>query len=122
MLDVPPHCAQWSIKCVTETFDISRNRTALAWFREKTMNLSGECHVIFGAGPVGMSIMEELLAKGHRIRMINHRGQADMPEDVELLRGDALPIRGTIRAGSYQVCEHIWIPGHTTPRCDATDN
>ncbi|GCE25072.1 membrane protein [Dictyobacter alpinus] len=46
-------------------------------------------HVIFGTGPVGRAVMQELLVKGKRIRMVNHSGKADIPVGVEILGGDA---------------------------------
>lgn len=48
-----------------------------------------ELHVIFGTGPVGMSVMEELVSKGKRVRMVNRSGRADLPQGVELVGGDA---------------------------------
>jgi nucleoside-diphosphate-sugar epimerase len=48
-----------------------------------------ELHVIFGTGPVGLAVMEELLSRGKKIRMINHSGKGIMPPGVELLKGEA---------------------------------
>jgi nucleoside-diphosphate-sugar epimerase len=48
-----------------------------------------EIHVIFGTGPVGLAAMEELLQKGKKIRMINHRGKGVLPPGVELRKGEA---------------------------------
>jgi nucleoside-diphosphate-sugar epimerase len=49
-----------------------------------------ELHVIFGTGPVGMAIMEELVASGTPVRMINRSGKADLPDGVDLKSGDAI--------------------------------
>lgn len=46
-------------------------------------------HVIFGTGPVGLAVMDELLAKGTRVRMVNLRGQTPLPDDVERMNGNA---------------------------------
>jgi nucleoside-diphosphate-sugar epimerase len=48
-------------------------------------------HVILGTGPVGMAIMDELHARGLRIRMVNRSGKTyeALPDGVELLSGDA---------------------------------
>jgi nucleoside-diphosphate-sugar epimerase len=51
---------------------------------------NGELHVIFGAGPVGMSVMEALMQRsGRRVRMVNRTGEASVPEGIEVLGGDA---------------------------------
>lgn len=57
-----------------------------------------ELHVIFGTGPVGLAIMDELLAKGKRVRMVNLRGQTSLPEDVELMSGNAIEADFSTRA------------------------
>ncbi len=49
-------------------------------------------HVIFGTGPVGMSIMEGLVAHGEEVRMVNRSGKADVPAGVELYPGDAMDV------------------------------
>lgn len=46
-------------------------------------------HVIFGTGPVGLAIMDELIAQNKQVRMINRSGQANIPDGVELVKGDA---------------------------------
>lgn len=48
-----------------------------------------ELHVIFGAGPVGCAIMDELRRHEKRVRIINRSG-GDFPPDVENVRGDVL--------------------------------
>ena len=49
-----------------------------------------ELHVIFGTGPLGKSTARELMALGHRVRMINRSGQAsDLPSSVQIIKGDA---------------------------------
>ncbi len=50
---------------------------------------NNELYVIFGTGPVGLAVMEELRQKGKKIRMVNHRGKGIMPPGVELLKGEA---------------------------------
>jgi nucleoside-diphosphate-sugar epimerase len=46
-------------------------------------------HVVFGTGPVGLAIMDELVSKGKRVRMVNRSGRASVPEGVEVVGGDA---------------------------------
>ena len=50
-----------------------------------------ELHVIFGTGPVGMAVMDELIARGRTVRLVNRRGRAN----VHRLRRD----RGNCRCG-----------------------
>ena len=53
------------------------------------MSDNGELHVVFGTGPVGLAVMDELVSKGKRVRMVNRSGRASMPEGVEVVGGDA---------------------------------
>lgn len=53
------------------------------------MNQSHELHVIFGTGPVGISLAEELLARGKRVRLVNRSGKGEIPPGAELVAGDA---------------------------------
>src|SRR5215210_7359928 len=53
------------------------------------MTDNGELHVVFGTGAVGMSVMDELVSKGKRVRMVNRSGGASVPHGVEVVGGDA---------------------------------
>ena len=53
------------------------------------MSDNGELHVVFGIGPVGLAVMDELVRKGKRVRMVNRSGRASVPEGVQVVRGDA---------------------------------
>jgi len=46
-------------------------------------------HVIFGAGPVGQATARELVKAGASVRVVNRRGQANVPVGVEVRAGDA---------------------------------
>src|SRR5215207_6486758 len=46
-------------------------------------------HVVYGTGPVGLAVMDELVSKGKRVRMVNRSGRASVPEGVEVVGGDA---------------------------------
>jgi len=48
-----------------------------------------ELHVVFGTGPIGMAVMDELVASGKTIRMVNRSGKAVVPSGVEVVAGDA---------------------------------
>ena len=50
--------------------------------------MSGELHVVFGAGQVGPRLAARLLADGHRVRVVK-RSPAGAPPGAELLTGDA---------------------------------
>lgn len=53
------------------------------------MNATNDLHVIFGTGPAGLTLAEELLSRGKRVRLINRRGVAPAPDGAELRAGDA---------------------------------
>jgi uncharacterized protein YbjT (DUF2867 family) len=46
-------------------------------------------HVVFGTGPVGMAVMDQLVSKGTRVRMVNRSGRVRVPHGVEVAGGDA---------------------------------
>lgn len=46
-------------------------------------------HVLYGSGAIGMAVMETLVARGERVRMVNRSGRADVPDGVEVVAGDA---------------------------------
>jgi nucleoside-diphosphate-sugar epimerase len=48
-----------------------------------------ELHVVFGTGPVGLAVMDDLVRKGRRVRVVNRSGRADVAEGVEVVGGDA---------------------------------
>jgi NAD(P)-dependent dehydrogenase (short-subunit alcohol dehydrogenase family) len=56
---------------------------------EPLLTNNGELHIVFGTGPVRMSVMEELVKRGRQIRMVNRSGRASVPEGVEVVGGDA---------------------------------
>jgi nucleoside-diphosphate-sugar epimerase len=46
-------------------------------------------HVVFGTGPVGLAVMDELVRKGERVWVVNRSGRASVPHGVEVVGGDA---------------------------------
>lgn len=48
-----------------------------------------EVHVIFGTGPVGLAVMDELLKRGKQVRLVNRSGRAAAPAGVQIVAGDA---------------------------------
>jgi nucleoside-diphosphate-sugar epimerase len=54
------------------------------------MTDNSEMHVVFGTGAVGVAVMDELVGKGKRVRMVNRSGRASVPHGVEVVGGDAM--------------------------------
>ncbi|MBA4179776.1 MAG: hypothetical protein C0506_04235 [Anaerolinea sp.] len=46
-------------------------------------------NVVFGTGPVGLAVIDELAGQGERVRAVNRSGRAALPDGVELAPGDA---------------------------------
>ncbi|SHN88412.1 Nucleoside-diphosphate-sugar epimerase [Geodermatophilus obscurus] len=46
-------------------------------------------HVIFGTGAIGLATLDALRRRGEAARLINRSGQARVPDDVEVVAGDA---------------------------------
>ena len=53
------------------------------------MSNTQELHVIFGAGPVGLAVMNELVKAGKKVRIVNRSGNIAAPDGVEVVKGDA---------------------------------
>lgn len=53
-------------------------------------NIHQELHVIFGTGPVGLTLASQLEAAGKQVRLVNRSGKGQVPGGVELVAGDAL--------------------------------
>jgi len=56
---------------------------------------NNELHLIFGSGPVGLAVLDELVARGKRVRVVTRSGQANVPVGVEAIKGDATDPRST---------------------------
>jgi uncharacterized protein YbjT (DUF2867 family) len=46
-------------------------------------------HVVFGTGAIGLATMDALRRRGETVRLVNRSGTAPVPDDVEVLGGDA---------------------------------
>lgn len=46
-------------------------------------------HVIFGTGPIGLATLDALRRRGETVRLVNRSGHARVPDDVEVVGGDA---------------------------------
>lgn len=51
--------------------------------------MSTGLHVIFGAGAIGLATFDALHRRGRTVRLVNRSGQARVPDDVEVVGGDA---------------------------------
>jgi nucleoside-diphosphate-sugar epimerase len=53
-------------------------------------NPQAETHIIFGTGPLGQSVMRELVARNQPLKMVNHSGRhpADIPANIEIIAAD----------------------------------
>ena len=51
--------------------------------------MSAPQHVIFGSGAIGMATYEALRRRGESVRIVNRSGHARVPDDVEVVGGDA---------------------------------
>lgn len=74
-----------------------------------TQNVN-ELHVIFGTGPMGASIMEALLQRGKRVRMVNRSGKPSavtgQPNGVEFKQANLMDAASTSAAA--QGATHIY--------------
>jgi nucleoside-diphosphate-sugar epimerase len=53
-------------------------------------------HVIFGTGPLGRSVAEELVKRGKKVRMVNRSGKHEgIPQNIEVVAGDAYSLEFT---------------------------
>ena len=76
----------------------------------------GQTHVIFGTGPVGLALVDQLVERGHQVRVVNRSGTAPVPAQVEQMAGDAADPDFALDAASgagvvYQVLNppyHRW--------------
>lgn len=54
------------------------------------MNTNCDVHVIFGTGPAGSTLAEQLVAAGKQVRAVNRSGKAKLPPQVEVVAADML--------------------------------
>jgi nucleoside-diphosphate-sugar epimerase len=61
-------------------------------------------HVIFGTGAIGLATLDALRRRGETARLVNRSGTAPVPDDIEVLGGDASdPAFSTAAAHGAQV-------------------
>ena len=62
---------------------------ATVGMEDAPMTSKNELHVVFGTGPIGMAVTEELVARGKGVRTASRSGRVKAPEGVEVVGGDA---------------------------------
>ncbi len=77
------------------------------------MSKTDELHVVFGTGPLGKAVMRELLIRNKQVRMVNRRGKAEVPPNVEIIACDAYNSENTrvVTAGaifSFSIIRKGW--------------
>ncbi|MFN8459115.1 MAG: NAD(P)H-binding protein [Anaerolineae bacterium] len=50
---------------------------------------SNELHLVFGSGPVGLAVIDALIARGKPVRLVTRSGKANVPTGVPVIKGDA---------------------------------
>lgn len=54
--------------------------------------MTNEYHAIFGTGPLGLAIMDQLVQENKKVLLVNRSGKADVPQSVKVLKGDVTKI------------------------------
>ncbi|MFE2545037.1 NAD-dependent epimerase/dehydratase family protein [Actinacidiphila glaucinigra] len=63
------------------------------------MSAGSELHVVLGAGgAVGRTVVEELVARGRRVRAVNRSGRLPVPDGVEVMGSDVASADGATAA------------------------
>lgn len=71
------------------------------------MENGNELNIVFGTGPLGYAVTEELLNKGKTVRMVNRSGEADLPTGAVLVRADAED-----RERTREICKNAKVVYH----------
>lgn len=50
---------------------------------------TNQLHVVFGTGPLGLAVIDELVRQNKPVRAVNRSGKASVPAGVEMMAGDA---------------------------------
>jgi nucleoside-diphosphate-sugar epimerase len=66
-------------------------------------------HVVFGTGAIGLATLDALRRRGESVRLVNRSGTAPVPDDVEVVAGDASDPRFTtaVAAGAAVVYQAL---------------
>jgi len=76
--------------------------------------VAGDVQVVFGTGPIGLGVIEELAAQGRPVRAVNRSGRTPLPAGVETAVGDASdPAFATTAAAGAAVVYQCLNPPYT---------
>lgn len=71
-------------------------------------------NIVFGTGPLGYAVADELLNKGKTVRMVNRSGKADLPTGAKLIKADAEDRERTREiCNNAKVVYHCAMPPYT---------
>jgi nucleoside-diphosphate-sugar epimerase len=78
------------------------------------MTTSDGLQVVLGTGPAGATLVDELVARGHRVRSVDRRGEAPLPDGVERVTADLTDAEQARRAaaGAAVVYHCVNVPYH----------
>ncbi|ALC82526.1 MULTISPECIES: NAD-dependent epimerase/dehydratase family protein [Bacillus] len=61
-------------------------------------------HAIFGTGPLGLTIMDQLIQEDKKVLLVNRSGKADVPQSVKVIKGDATNLDSVLDiCNSYEI-------------------
>lgn len=92
--------------------------TMFTSFKQAKPMTTSHLHVVLGAGPLGRSVVNELVHRGESVRVVSRSGRmAEAPQGVEVVAGDLYNpavVRGLTRgaAVAYQCAQpryHQWV-------------
>lgn len=58
--------------------------------------MKNEYHAIFGTGPLGLAIMDQLIQEGKNVILVNTSGKADVPPSIKVIKGDATKLESVM--------------------------
>lgn len=66
--------------------------------------MTNEFHAIFGTGPLGLAIMDNLIQQNKKILLVNRSGKADVPSFVKVVKADATKLDSVLEIfNSYNI-------------------
>jgi uncharacterized protein YbjT (DUF2867 family) len=81
---------------------------------EVVMSTNDELHVVLDTGPAGQTLIDELVGRGHQVRSVDRRGEAQLPDGVQQVTADlADPKQAADAARGASVVYHcVNVPYH----------
>ena len=66
------------------------------------MTTNNSLNIVFGTGPLGYAVAEELLARGQSVKLVNRSGEGDIPEGATIVKADVTNTELT-----REVCKNV---------------